>query len=56
MDIDVIEESTANATGSGSGSGAAGLLGLGGQWVTAPVDDAHPFDLEGYIANYSGTV
>ncbi|TFK68147.1 PCI-domain-containing protein [Pluteus cervinus] len=22
--------------------------------VTVPVDDAHPFDLEGYVANYSG--
>ena len=23
--------------------------------IIAPVDDAHPFDLEGYISNYSGT-
>ena len=23
--------------------------------IIAPVDDAHPFDLDGYIANYTGT-
>ena len=23
--------------------------------IIAPVDDAHPFDLEGYISNYSGS-
>ena len=24
--------------------------------MALPVDDAHPFDLEGYISNYSGNV
>jgi COP9 signalosome complex subunit 1 len=24
--------------------------------LVIPVDDAHPFDLEGYISNYSGIV
>ncbi|KAF6745950.1 G protein pathway suppressor 1 [Ephemerocybe angulata] len=44
MDIDIIEETQA----------------LGGSSVSfrkpviAPVDDAHPFDLEGYISNYTG--
>jgi COP9 signalosome complex subunit 1 len=23
--------------------------------IIAPVDDAHPFDLEGYISNYTGS-
>jgi COP9 signalosome complex subunit 1 len=23
--------------------------------IIVPVDDAHPFDLEGYISNYSGS-
>ncbi|KAJ3504550.1 hypothetical protein NMY22_g17884 [Coprinellus aureogranulatus] len=44
MDIDIIEE--AQATGGPSQSFR--------KPITAPVDDAHPFDLEGYISNYTG--
>jgi hypothetical protein len=42
MDIDQIEEAQA----------AAPLQPR--RTFTVPVDDAHPFDLEGYISNYSG--
>lgn len=45
MDIDIIEE--AQATGLASQSYRKPVI--------APVDDAHPFDLEGYISNYTGT-
>ncbi|KAF9006986.1 G protein pathway suppressor 1 [Cyathus striatus] len=44
MDIDIIEET--QGMGSTPSPPKKPLL--------VPVDDAHPFDLEGYIANYSG--
>jgi COP9 signalosome complex subunit 1 len=44
MDIDIIEE--AQATGLASQSYRKPVI--------APVDDGHPFDLEGYISNYTG--
>ncbi|KAK0460584.1 26S proteasome subunit RPN7-domain-containing protein [Desarmillaria tabescens] len=42
MDIDVPEENTQASTSQPKRS------------FTVPVDDAHPFDLESYISNYSG--
>lgn len=44
MDIDTIEEAQA------SGATASTTK----KPIVAPVDDAHPFDLEGYISNYTG--
>jgi COP9 signalosome complex subunit 1 len=44
MDIDIIEE--AQAAGASSQSVRKPIIAL--------VDDAHPFDLEGYISNYTG--
>ena len=43
MDIDVIEESQQGNSGQSPR-----------RPIIVPVDDAHPFDLEGYIANYTG--
>ena len=43
MDIDIVEESQQG----GSGQSPR-------RPIIVPVDDAHPFDLEGYIANYTG--
>ncbi|KAK0484432.1 26S proteasome subunit RPN7-domain-containing protein [Armillaria novae-zelandiae] len=42
MDVDAPEETTQASTSQPKRS------------FTVPVDDAHPFDLEGYISNYSG--
>ena len=44
MDIDIIEE--AQAAGVSPQSVRKPIIAL--------VDDAHPFDLEGYISNYTG--
>ncbi|TFK28247.1 G protein pathway suppressor 1 [Coprinopsis marcescibilis] len=44
MDIDIADESHQPQTGFSSTRKA----------IIAPVDDAHPFDLEGYISNYTG--
>ncbi len=44
MDVDAPEELLLPSTAPKSGRRS----------TTVPVDDAHPFDLEGYIANYSG--
>ncbi|EAU83783.2 G protein pathway suppressor 1 [Coprinopsis cinerea okayama7 len=44
MDIDTVEEQPFNLPS----------LPSSRRPIIAPVDDAHPFDLEGYIANYTG--
>lgn len=44
MDIDIIEEAQA------AGQPTQAFR----KHIVAPVDDAHPFDLEGYISNYTG--
>lgn len=44
MDVDAPEELLLTST----------IPKSGRRNTTVPVDDAHPFDLEGYIANYSG--
>lgn len=44
MDVDITED---NAQSSSSQPSSR-------RHIIAPVDDAHPFDLEGYISNYTG--
>lgn len=44
MDVDIVEDSKIQEGTSSSDK----------KFIVLPVDEAHPFDLESYISNYSG--
>jgi hypothetical protein len=49
MDIDIVDEPATYQNNTSSSQSTR-------RPIIAPVDDAHPFDLEGYISNYTGEI